>query len=56
MNVHRPKEKVLALFVFLLPLMLVKGGGVLIDGPARAVIVEHQPSGRAATLKVPLPR
>ncbi|MHC4216870.1 MAG: hypothetical protein ACYSU7_00285 [Planctomycetota bacterium] len=27
-----------------------------IDGPARAVIIEHRPTKRTATLKVPLPR
>ncbi len=29
---------------------------IKIDGPARAVIIEHRPSERTATLTVPLPR
>jgi hypothetical protein len=43
MNIHRPKEQLAALVVFLLPLALVKGGPVLIGGGPAAV---HASPGR----------
>jgi hypothetical protein len=37
MDIHRPKEKLTILVVFLLPLLLVKGGGLVTgSGPAKA--------------------
>jgi hypothetical protein len=52
MNIHKPREQVAAIVVFLLPLVLVKGGAFLIGGgPAE---VEASPGRRVKPPEMPV--